>query len=161
MSKVDDGQIHVEADTQEFVTMEVAGQLFGIEVTNIHDVFKPLSLTKVPMAPPEVKGILNLRGRIITAIDARIRLGLPAYDGDEDNTMAIGVEIGPESFSLIVDSVGEVLRLSNHDCESNPNNMDPLWQSVSKGVYRLDGKLLIILDIHAMLSIGDAEARAA
>lgn len=162
MSSTDEQQIHIEVDTDEYVTMEVADQLFGIAVTDIHDVFKPLSLTKVPMAPPEVKGILNLRGRIVTAIDARVRLGLPTLENDGDHTMAIGVEMGHESYGLIIDRVGEVLRLARRDCEPNPNNMDPVWQSVSRGIYRLDGKLLIILDIHKMLKLGEEEeAKAA
>ena len=149
--------VHIDADTHEYVTVEVAGQLFGIEVINIHDVFQPTSLTHVPMVPPEVRGVLNLRGRIVTAIDARQRLGLPEAENEDQAIMAIGVEIDGESYGLIIDGVGEVLRLEGRDCEAVPSNMDPRWQQVSKGIYRLDDRLLIVLDIEKMLNIEEAE----
>ena len=156
MSEAGNKHIHSDADSREYVTVEVAGQLFGIEVIKIHDVFQPQSLTRVPMAPPEVRGVLNLRGRIVTAIDARQRLGLPAVEDQDHQIMAIGVEIDGESYGLIIDSVGEVLRLSLKDCEALPSNMDARWQEVSKGIYRLDDRLLIVLDIEKMLMIEEA-----
>ncbi|MDQ7018461.1 MAG: chemotaxis protein CheW [Robiginitomaculum sp.] len=161
MSTQEDQHIHIDENTCEYVTVEIADQLFGIEVTSIHDVFQPHSLTTVPMAPPEVKGVLNLRGRIVTAIDARDRLGLPKPDTEGHQDMAIGVEMGNESYGLIIDRVGEVLRLAERDREPLPSNIDPVWQGVSRGIYRLDGRLLIILDIEKMLNIGETEARAA
>ncbi len=161
MSTADDKQLHIDEDTNEYVTVEIADQLFGIEVTSIHDVFQPLSLTRVPMASPEVRGVLNLRGRIVTAIDARVRLGLPKQENEDHHEMAIGVELGNESYGLIIDKVGEVLRLAKRDRKTLPSNIDPQWQDISKGIYRLDGRLLIILDIQKMLNIGDMEACAA
>lgn len=162
MSDADSKHIHSDADTREYVTVEVAGQLFGIEVTKIHDVFQPQSLTRVPMAPSEVRGVLNLRGRIVTAIDARQRLGLPEVENQDHSIMAIGVEINNESYGLIIDSVGEVLRLALKDREVLPANMDLRWQDVSKGIYRLDDRLLIVLDIEKMLIIDEtATDRAA
>ena len=161
MSDTGNKHIHSDADTREYVTVEVADQLFGIEVTNIHDVFQPQSLTRVPMAPAEVRGVLNLRGRIVTAIDARQRLGLPAVENQDQAIMAIGVEINNESYGLIIDSVGEVLRLALKDCEALPSNMDLSWQDVSKGIYRLDDRLLIVLDIEKMLMIEDLAAERA
>jgi purine-binding chemotaxis protein CheW len=161
MNTSSDQHIHNDINTREYVTVEIADQLFGIEVTSIHDVFQPQLITRVPMSPPEVKGVLNLRGRIVTAIDARDRLGLPKPDKTDGQDMAVGVELGNESYGLIIDRVGEVLRLAEKDCEALPSNIDPNWQDVSKGIYRLDGQLLIILDIEKVLQIGEPEARAA
>ncbi len=161
MSESEEQSIHINADSQEYVTVEIADQLFGIEVTDIHDVFQPQCLTAVPMAPPEVRGVLNLRGRIVTAIDARQRLGLPPREDEDKPCMAVGVEIENESYSLLIDKVGEVLRLLERNCEAVPCNMDPQWQAVSKGIYRLDKRLLIILDIKKMLNVETPSAQAA
>lgn len=143
---------HPDAAEREFVTLYLAGQVFGVEVCDIHDVFAPQSLTRVPLSPPEIAGVLNLRGRIVTAIDARARLGLPPLDRDARPAMAIGIEKDGESYGLVIDRVGEVLRLSDADYESNPCNLDQRWQSVARGVYRLEGRLVIVLDIDEMLN---------
>lgn len=157
---VDQGLL-VEEDVREFVTLHIADQLFGLAVSEIHDVFPPSGLTPVPLAPPQIAGVLNLRGRIVTAVDARARLGLPPREDAGRPSMAIGIERGGESYGLIIDSVGEVLRLPAHDFESNPCNLDTSWQEVARGVYRLDRGLLIILDIDRMFDIESATVGAA
>src|SRR5215831_16553982 len=91
---------------KEYVTAMIGGQLFGLPILRVQDVFAPERLTQVPLAPREIAGVLNLRGRIVTLIDMRYRLGLGQYD--ERPTMAIGVESGGESYGLLIDSVGEV-----------------------------------------------------
>ena len=147
--------------TTEYVTLTIGNQLFGAAVKDIHDVFAPTSLTPVPLAPREIAGVLNLRGRIVTAIDSRARLGLPPREEGYAGAMAIGIERGHESFGLIIDTVGEVLRLDEADREDNPVNLHPSWAQVSRGVYRLEGQLLVILDITKMLSFGAEDAVAA
>src|ERR1700731_467442 len=106
-----DNRVDVASEAQEFVTVTVAGQLFGIPVLQVQDVLGPQRITRVPLAPPEVAGSLNLRGRIVTAIDIRIRLGLPELT-DGKPGMSVVVDHGGELYSLMVDSVGEVLSLS-------------------------------------------------
>src|SRR5437588_5784145 len=101
--KYDDG-------VTEYVTVMLDGQLFGLPILRVQDVFMPDRMTRVPLAPPEVAGVLNLRGRIVTAIDMRRRLGLPALD-DGRARMAIGVECKGESYGLLIDVIGEVLKL--------------------------------------------------
>jgi purine-binding chemotaxis protein CheW len=113
----------------------------------------------VPLAGAEIAGVLNLRGRIVTAIDLRTRLGLGARDGG-DVPMAIGIESRGESFGLLVDAVSEVLKLSDSEREANPVNLDRNLSRVSSGVYRLNDQLLVILDIDRVLDLG-AEAAAA
>jgi purine-binding chemotaxis protein CheW len=147
------------SDFTEFVTSTAAGQLFGLPIACVQDVFKPARITRVPLAGPEIAGVLNLRGRIVTAIDMRNRLDLRAPESGSTR-MAIGIEAKGESFGLLVDAVGEVLRLPDADREPNPINLDRKLAAVSAGVYRLDGQLLVVLDIERVLDLR-AEAAAA
>jgi purine-binding chemotaxis protein CheW len=142
------------ADMREFVTLYIADQIFGIPVADIHEVFHPNAITPVPLSPPEIRGVLNLRGRIVTAFEVRSRLNLPPLDQEDNHSlMAIGVEVGDEAYGLIIDRVGDVLQLPERDCEAIPCNMDPTWQKVTSGIYRLDDQLLIILDIERLLDV--------
>ncbi len=135
---------------QEYVTATVGGQLFGIPINRVQDVFAPDRLTRVPLAPPEIAGLLNLRGRIVTAIDMRRRLGLEALAAGSQR-MAVGVECRGESYGLLIDVIGEVLKLSDSSREDNPINLDPEIAHVSAGVHRLDNELLVILDVERLL----------
>jgi purine-binding chemotaxis protein CheW len=147
------------AKLSDFVTFTTADQMFGLPIERVQDVFKPTRITRVPLAGDEIAGVLNLRGRIVTAIELRSRLGL----GTRENgrvAMAIGIESRGESFGLLVDAVGEVLKLQDNEREPNPINLDRNLGRVSAGVYRLDGQLLVILDIDRVLDLS-AEAAAA
>lgn len=139
----------------DFVAVTVAGQRFGIPVPRVCDIFLPQSLTRVPLAPPEIAGIVNLRGRMVTVIDLRVRLGLERCAGL--GRMAVCVSSGPEIYALLVDDVGDVMSLSADAEAPNPANLDPVWLKISRGVYPLDGTLLMVLDIDRLL---DAEVRA-
>lgn len=138
----------------EYVTALVAGQLFGLPILCVQDVFAPERLTRVPLAPPEIAGLINLRGRIVTLIDMRCRLGLSGAALDTA-PMAIGVESQGESYGLLVDNVGEVLKLDAKTRESNPINLDPRLARVCAGVHRLDRQLLLVADIDRILDIGE------
>jgi purine-binding chemotaxis protein CheW len=137
--------------SQEFVTFEIAGCWFGAAVCDVHDVFALQSLTPVPMARDDVAGLINLRGRIVTVIDARARLGLACRDRGPQGAMAIGIEREGESYGLMVDAVGEVLKLNHAQFGENPVNLDEAWRDVSRGVYRIEKGLLIALDLNGML----------
>jgi purine-binding chemotaxis protein CheW len=131
----------------------IGGQLFGLPIVRVQDVFIPERLTRVPLAPPEIAGVLNLRGSIVTLIDLRRRFGL-GERGDGNSSMAIGVESRAESYGLLIDSVGEVLKLDDAAREPNPINMDQRLARVSAGIHRLDGQLLIVVDVDRVLDIG-------
>jgi purine-binding chemotaxis protein CheW len=150
--------MHKDDHFTEFVTFKVAGQLFGLPIEQVQDVFKPTSVTRVPLAGAEIAGVLNLRGRIVTAIEMRSRLdGEPRDNGAE--AMAIGIEAKGESFGLIVDAVGEVLKLPDFELEPNPINLDRRLAVLSHGVFRLDDQLLVVLDIDEVLRLrGNAAA---
>jgi purine-binding chemotaxis protein CheW len=148
--------------TREYVTFRICDQLFGLSVNEIHDVFRPAKMTAVPLSASEIAGVLNLRGRIVTAIDARARLGLPRREKHADNqTIAIGVEHGGESFGMVVDEIGEVVRLDDTQMEQNPVNLDATWSGVSRGVYRMENRLLVVMDIDQMLASAASRDAAA
>ncbi|MFM7347721.1 MAG: chemotaxis protein CheW [Tagaea sp.] len=134
----------------DFVTMTVADQLFGIPVLTVQDVLGPQRITRIPLAPAEVAGALNLRGRIVTAIDVRRRLGLAKRDAAKPG-MNVVVDHKGELYALMVDNVGEVLSLSSESYERNPATLDPRWREVSAGIYRLKGKLLVVLEVSRLL----------
>jgi purine-binding chemotaxis protein CheW len=143
----------------EYVTFTTADQLFGLPIECVQDVFKPSSITRVPLAGAEIAGVLNLRGRIVTTVELRCRLGLGARDTGQV-PMAIGIESKGESFGLLVDAVGEVLKLPDHEREANPINLDRNLGRMSAGVYRLDGHLLVVLDIDRVLDLSPEAAAA-
>lgn len=137
-------------ERQQFVTIEIDGQLFGIPVLLVQDVMRPRKITHIPLAPPAVCGALNLRGRIMTVVDVRSKLGLTPTDLDA-GYMNVVVEHEGELYSLVVDKVGEVLKLAMEGFEHNPSTLSPVWQDVSHGVYRLQDRLLLVLDIKNLL----------
>lgn len=139
--------------TRDFVTVFVGETMFGLAIDRVHDVFIPAGVTPVPLSPPEIVGLLNLRGRVVTALCLRRRLSMPARTGDAAQ-MAIGLEQGGETFALIVDGVGEVLKLGAETHEPVPINLDARWRDLTLGVHRLDGRLLVILDVDALLAFG-------
>jgi purine-binding chemotaxis protein CheW len=138
---------------KEFVTVMIGGQLFGLPILRVQDVFAPERLTRVPLAPPEVAGVLNLRGRIVTLIDLRRLLGLEDRT-DKGQLMAVGVEHAGESYGLLIDSVGEVLKLDDVSREPNPINLDPRLARMSSGIHRLEGQLLMVVDVDQVLGSG-------
>lgn len=146
----EDGFTPVHKGGKEFLTIMVAGQLFGIPILQVQDVLGEIKVTRIPLAPPQVCGSLNLRGRIVTAIDVRRCLGLPPLE-DAENRMSVVVAHDDELYSLVIDGVGDVLTLGDKEFEQNPATLDMMWKSVSLGVYRLDGQILVILDVPKLL----------
>lgn len=148
-----------EASASEYVTAVVGGELIGLPILRVQDVFVPDGVTHVPLSPHEIAGVINLRGRIVTLVDLRRRFGMPPR-ADGAAAMAIGVEAGGESYGLMIDSIGEVLRLSESEREPNPINLDPGLARISSGIHRLDGRLLMVIDVERVLDIGPAAAAA-
>lgn len=144
-------------DSRDYVTVTIADQLFGIPVLSVQDVLGPQKITHIPKAPPEVAGALNLRGRIVTSIDVRCRLNLPPLPEDEKG-MSVVVEHHGEPYSLMIDSVGEVLSLPEDRYDRNPATLDARWREVAGGIYRLDDALLVVLDVDRLLDFGVTQA---
>lgn len=150
----------MENENKDFVTIRLAGQLCGIPVLAVHDVLSEQTITAVPLAPPAVSGVLNLRGRIVTAINLRKRLGLDDLE-EGKVSMSIVVEYEGEPYSLLIDSVGDVMSFPEDSFERNPVTLDPRWQGVSEGIFRLEGELLVILDVEELLNLDSGMASAA
>ncbi len=141
------------ATAEVYLTLTVADQLCGVPVLAVRDVLGAQTITCIPLAPAEVAGSLNLRGRIVTAIDLRRRLALPPRPQGSLG-MSVVVERDAELYSLLVDQVGDVVPLPRADRAPNPPTLDPLWQEAAAGVHRLGDRLIILLDVERILAIG-------
>ena len=141
----------------EFLTITIRGQLFGIPVLIVQDVLGAQRITKVPLAPAAIAGVLNLRGRIVTAVCLRRRLGRPVtFRQDREGKqelVAVGIDHEGEAYALIVDAVGEVMRLDQSTFEPVPVHLDRGWAALATGVHRLEDRLLVVLDVDAILAI--------
>lgn len=142
----------------DFVTVRLGDQLLGLPVLVIHDVLRPQRITPVPRAPEMVAGVMNLRGRIVTAIDMRARLGLPPRPADAPAPMCVVVESGGHPYALVVDGVGDVVAVPASAYDATPVTLSPRWRDVSNGVFRLDQGLLVTLDVEALLQDDTAVA---
>jgi len=139
-------------DSNMYVTVRIDNQMFGIVVKHVRDVLRGQYVTKIPLAPKEVAGSLNLRGRIVTVIDVRQRLRLPPLAENAKN-MFVVVEHKGELYSLQVDSVGDVLTVSEAMIEKVPANLSGAWREVASGIYKLSEELLVIIDVQTLLTL--------
>ncbi len=152
-SPLRDGMSHQLDYENQYVSFRLGTQWLGVPVNVVQEVLNPQSIRRVPRAASEVAGLLNLRGQIVTAVDLRQRLGLPEYN-DERGSMNVVVRHGQESFSLLVDDVGDVINVSGQKLEPVPNSLDAQWKAVTKGVFRLEKRLFVILNVPAVLKFG-------
>ncbi|HEU4839144.1 MAG TPA: chemotaxis protein CheW [Micavibrio sp.] len=138
------------SNVRELLTVTIGGQLFGIPILQVQDVLGTQKITRIPLAPKEVAGALNLRGRIVTAIDMRACLGMEPR-GPAGKSMGVVIEYQGELFSLMIDRAGDVMHLPYSAYEKNPSTLDPQWRAMCQGIYRLKDKLLVVLDIPRLL----------
>lgn len=158
MTKAPEPTADIEHDVEHaYVTLMLADQLCGVPVLGVRDVLADQSIARIPLAPREVAGNLNLRGRIVTAIDLRERLHL-AKRPPGARIMSIVTEQGNELYALLVDQVSEVLNLRRAAMEPNPPTLPPIWAEHSLGIYRLDQGLMVVLDVEKLLHIDLAAA---
>ncbi len=136
---------------RQVVTIRVGGQLFGLPIGRVQDVFMPDNFTHVPLARGEIAGVLNLRGRIVTAIDLSRVLGVAAINMTNAERPAVSVIHANESYGLLTDIVGEVVSLTDDRLEPNPVNLDPAWARVSLGTFQLENELMVVLDVDALI----------
>ena len=137
---------------QTLVTLTVADQLCGVPVLSVRDILGEQPITRVPLAPPEIAGSLNLRGRIVTAIDLRRRLGVPPAPPGTPR-MSVVTEQGGDLYALLVDQVSEVMTPPESSYARNPPTLPPAWAEICSGIYRLQGRLLVVLDIGRILAL--------
>ncbi|HET9626471.1 MAG TPA: chemotaxis protein CheW [Kofleriaceae bacterium] len=129
----------------QFCTFFVRGMFLGLEVTCIQEVIRYQPLTVVPLTSPVIGGLMNLRGQIVTAIDLRHRLGLPARDAGE-RPLNVVVRTGDGAVSLLVDEIGDVIEVDADTFERPPETLANDARELIRGAYKLKGRLLLVLD---------------
>ncbi len=140
-------------ESVQLATFVVGRFLFGIDVLNVQEVLRFQRMTKVPLAPPVIVGLINLRGQIVPAIDMRRRLFLePRKDDEYPMNLVVRTEDG--AVSLLVDEIGDVLELKSHTFENTPANVAPNVREMIRGVYKLKSRLLFVLDTEKTVDIG-------
>ncbi|MDY3554193.1 chemotaxis protein CheW [Gemmata sp. JC717] len=133
------------SDEAQLCTFLLAGHLFGVDVNHVHEVLLHQPMTPVPLAHPVVRGLINLRGKVVTALDLRRRLELPERpDGLPPMNVVVGTTDGP--VSLLVDEIGDILTAPAGAFERAPGTLGGPAGELLHGVYKLDGRLLLVLD---------------
>jgi purine-binding chemotaxis protein CheW len=134
------------ATSGQLATFRLDGDLYGVEVEHVQEVLRSQNLTRVPLAPPAVAGLINLRGQVVTAIELRERLGRPPRPQGTD-AVVIVVRLRGEAVSLLVDSIADVVDVEAGDFEAPPDTLDGQARELIRGAYKLDGQLLLALDV--------------
>ncbi len=146
------------AQTKQFCTFLLNGLFFGVEVLKVQEVIRYQAMTRVPMVPSMIKGLINLRGQIVTAIDLRRRFDFEPRGGDE-LPMNVVIRTDDGAVSLLVDEMGDVMELSEEDFEGPPEPLQGLARDLVLGVYKLKERLLLILDVERTVTIPATPSR--
>ncbi len=144
---------------EDFVSFTIGNQMFGIPILKVQDIRSLENITAIPLAPHRVKGSINLRGRIVTLVSVRVCLGMAertaSEDGEKLTDMGITIEHDNDLYTLLVDSIGDVISLSADLLEDIPGTLDKVWREFSLGVYRLEGALMVVLDLEKLLELNN------
>jgi len=148
------------SSTQQFCTFYLDGHMFGVQVEQVREVILYQEMTRVPLLPPVIRGLINLRGQIITAIDLRRRLGMPDL---AENRLPMNVVVRTEdgATSLLVDQIGDVIEVGDDTFEPPPETLQGTTREVVRGVHKLPEHLLLVLDIERAVDVGDVTTRLA
>ncbi len=143
----------------QFCTFNVGNLLFGVDVVLVQEVMRYQEMTRVPLASPMIRGIINLRGQLVTAVDMRRRLGLPeAPEGSLPMNVIVRRE--DDAISLLVDEIGDVIDVSAEALERPPETLMGTARELIKAVCQLEGALLLVLDAQQITSVADTERAA-
>lgn len=142
-----------KSQLQQYCGFKIGNDNFAISVLQVQEVIKPHKLTKIPKAPSNIKGLINLRGQIMTAISLRNMFQLSERESDQ--FMNIVIQSGEDLYAIEVDEILDVLEVSSDDYETTPENLDEDLRKYISGVYKLPEKLLMILDLEKLLAQKD------
>lgn len=145
-------------NTKQFCTFFVNGLFFGVDVLKVQEVIRYQGMTRVPLAPATIQGLINLRGQIVTAIDLRRRLELPPLEG-EQLPMNVIVRSDDGAVSLLVDEIGDVMEIQDDIYEQPPETLKGVARELVQGVYKLKERLLLILDTEKTVSLTSVASR--
>lgn len=141
---------------QQLCTFRLDDQLFGIEASLVQEVIRYQEMTRVPLAPPSVRGLINLRGQIVTAIDLRTRLGFPQRSSDA-LPMNVVVRSEEGAVSLLVDQIGDVVEVDTQHFEKPPATLQSESRRLTKGAFKMDDNLLLLLDTVSTIQINSEQ----
>ena len=136
---------------RQYCTFSVSGDYFGVDVLGVQEMMRHQEMTRVPLAPPAVRGLINLRGQIVTAIDLRRRLGMPDRADDEPDVHIV-LRTDDGAVSLLVDAIGDVLEVPDAAFEPPPQTLRAAARPLIRGVYKLKDRLLLLLDIDKIVT---------
>ena len=139
-------------ETRQFATFTVDTLLFGVEVYKVQEVIRFQEMTVVPLAGQSAAGLINLRGEVVRAIDMRTRLGLPPLPAGM-SPMNVVVRVDNEPISLLVDAIGEVAHVTAEQFEEPPETMTGPGRALITGAYKLQGSLLLALDVSRVADV--------
>jgi purine-binding chemotaxis protein CheW len=145
--------------SQQFCTFYLGKQFFGVPVQDVQEVIRYQEMTRVPLVPEAISGLINLRGQIVTAIDLRRCLGMPGRRAGE-LPMNVVVRTSDGAVSLLVDEIGDVLEVEDDAREFPPQTLHGPIREMVRGVYKLPERLLLELDISLALNQADATRKA-
>lgn len=130
----------------QYVTFMLEGALYGVEAARVQEALRAPTRTRVPLAPVDVAGLVNLRGQVVLTVDLRPRLGLAPLACDAEPMMVV-VQVAGEPVSLLVDVIGDVVEAGPDTFELPPGTLDPALRRLITGVHKLDRELLLVLDV--------------
>ena len=140
------------SQTKQFCTFSLNGLFFGVEVLQVQEVLRSQQMTRVPLASSTVRGLINLRGQIVTALDLRERLEMPARPGNEP-PMNVVVRTGDGAVSLLVDEIGDVVEIADDIFEPPPETLNGVARDLIRGVYKTKDCLLLVLDTERTVNL--------
>ncbi len=143
-----------------FFSVNAGGAVFGLPVDSVQTIFRLQSITPVPLGPPIVAGLVNLRGKVVTAISLAKRLAMNDAPPAQ-SPFAVAVDCLGETYALVVDSVGDAMECDEGDLIEAPPHVDPLRAHATKAYYRIDGGILPVLDIEALVEIANIQTQPA
>jgi purine-binding chemotaxis protein CheW len=140
------------AESHQYCTFYVDGHYFGLDVLQVQEIIRYQEMTRVPLAPPVVRGLINLRGQIVTAIDLRRRLELRERPAGQLPVNVV-VHTDDGAVSLLVDEIGDVLEVSEKSFERPPETLKGMAREMIRGAYKLKDCLLLILDTEQIVNL--------
>jgi purine-binding chemotaxis protein CheW len=142
--------MEVSEREEQLVAFHLANELYGVDISIIHEIIRLREITQIPRATADIEGVINLRGKIVPILDLRKRLGLPAVERD-GQTRIIVVEIADCTVGMVVDGVTGVLRLLQANIEPPSKLVSDLETDYIRGVGKTDDLLVILLNMHKVL----------
>jgi purine-binding chemotaxis protein CheW len=140
----------------EFVTFLVGDLLIGVDIHHVDEINRQVDITPVPQAPPQVRGVINLRGEVVTVVDLRNVLGM-GYTEVDQNTRTVVVNSHDEQIGLLVDRIADVVLARSDQIDPPPANVSGVDGHFFKGLHKLDKSLLMVLDVDAVISLNEKQ----